>query len=337
MVFVLSVIKFSCGTVLSKARPINDIVPFTSVRSYSTPDHIQFAADNEATLYVNGIQRLYTQGWDSFAYKHLSLKTGDVIGIKVRDFGGWYGVIAELTVDGRQYVTGRDDWLAIKPTNPKDKDWLYGSYPARQICSWRRVEVRPSERHWFGGKSYHFNDPTAARYVWANGGTEGDTIFLRYRIGGENCAISSKILFAGDNVATLFVNGDAIGSLVDWNQFDNVSATLTKGDVVALKVKDYGGWYGAIVAIKSGGWYSTGKGEWRAAKKFTIFGDADAWTRPEYNACRWQKPVIRYPNQIVDGKSKDFPYKETGAEYVWAADAGEGDEIFLRTVIGVQC
>lgn len=304
-------------------------------RIYKAPNHIRFAGDNLAVLYVNGIRKLSISNWEQFAYLTLDIKEGDVIGVEVTDFGGWFGFIAELVVDGRTFVTGRDDWLAAKASSKYGTAWQLQSFS--DACRWRRAEVRPEERKWIPGKAVYFNDPTAARYVWAHDAGESDKIYLRYRVGGEPCNILSSITFSGDNNAKLFVNGVLKAELSDWTQYKTIQIGLTKGDVVALQVKDFGSWYGAIVAVKTGGYYSTGSGEWRATKAFQVVGDSDSWMLPSYSACRWPKPVLRDPGVIVPGKAPGFPYRSTGAEYVWASNAGESDEIFLRTVIGVQC
>lgn len=307
----------------------------SAVHAYTVPNHIKFAANDAAVLYVNGVKRLTTNKWEEFAYVDLDVKDGDVIALEVKDLGGWYGFIAELVINGRTFATGRDDWLATKASPGFGSKWTQKSFT--ESCRWRRAEVRPRERAWFAGKAPYFTDPTPARYVWASNAAGLDTIYLRYRVGGEKCGISSTITYAGDKIAELFVNGVFQGKVDNWRQVATKQITLTKGDVVALRVTDLGRWYGVIVAIQTGGFYATGKEEWRATKAFNILGNSNAWMLPSYNACRWPKPILRDPGQLVIGKARSFPYQRTGAEYVWASNAGEKDIIFLRTVIGVQC
>lgn len=336
-VILLYFARFGTTSSISKTYSEIESQPLLpATRTYVAPNHVKFAADNQATLYVNGVKTLVITDWTDFAYLNLNLREGDVIAFDVKDFGGWWGFIAELVVNGRFIVTGRDDWLATKAFPDVFLSWTKPSYTG--ACRWRRAEVRPGERDWFPGKATYFTDPTAARYVWAHNAGVNDNVYIRYRVGGERCAISSTITFAGDNVIELFINGVLFGSVSDWRLFKSISASLTKGDVVAFRVKDSGSWYGAIAAIKTGGSYSTGRDpEWRATKAFKIVGDPNAWMYPSYNACRWPKPVLRNAGLIVPGKAPNFPYSTTNAEYVWAANAGENDTIFLRTVIGVQC
>lgn len=299
--------------------------------------HISFAADNKATLYVNGIPKLSVSDWREFAYYPLSVNDGDVIGLKVTDGGVWFGAIAELFLNGIPYVTGRDDWVAQKAYNPNDLEWAKPSYS--RSCEWRRPTILPKERQWIPGKATYFPDPTAARYVWAEDAGVHDTIFLRHRVGGEKCSFRGEIVFAADNAIEMFINGKSYGSVSDWRLTKTVTVNLRRGDVVAFRIEDMGVWYGAIAAFKAPFWHSTGDKniDWRATKAFNIAGDINAWMYPSYSACRWRKPVLRNPGSIVPGKSQLFPYGETGAEYVWAANAGVGDSIFLRTVVGVQC
>lgn len=306
----------------------------SSSRIAKTSDHIMFSAGSDAVLYVNGIEKIrYVQN-SGIASVSLNLFNGDVVGLKVVNKGGPLGIAAEIGFRDQRFVTGRNQWVAIRG-NSASNAWLKPNYSLRSICSWKLPRILHTNF-----QSYTWTQPTAARSVWARGATSSDTIFLRYKIGGDNCAFESEIHFAADNFATLFINGNEVKSSSHWPEFVTLRQRLNRGDVVALRVRDEGVWWGAVLAINLkpfGGWHVTGKGEWRATKAFRILGDKNAWTSPRYNACAWPTPELRSPGKIVPGKAKDFPYSSTGAEYVWASNAGEGDEIFLRTVIGEGC
>lgn len=311
----------------------------TLLRQSYLPNHIYFAADDSAKLFVNGVYQLSVSRWEDFAYTSLNVRHGDVISIVASDPGGyWWGAIAELYVNGRYYATGRDDWRARKKFTSSNY-WMLKSYPQSEACKWHRAVLRPSPAIWQRGKAVYFKSNTAARYVWASDAGMHDTIFMRLVVGGQSCSTLSRITFAGDDRAELYVNGVFQAATSLYHEFAVKTVRLDKGDVVALKVKDtHGGWWGAIAAIQSIGTSATGKDDWRAVKAFKIVGDVNAWMYPSYDACRWPlAKLLPGAGRIFGGKAPKFPYSSTGAEYVWASNAGAYHEIFLRTVVGGQC
>lgn len=314
-------------------------VLITSDSQFRAPrqNYIQFAAADIATLYINGKKKLTTSNANLFAYISVSLKREDVVAVEVSSKGGFYGFIGEVSVDFRPFVTGRDNWLAAKASTVKGTGWRLNTYPPSQICRWRRAEVLPKAAEWPKGKATFYNNPTAARYVWANNAGAKDKIYLRLKIGPENCGIFSDIYFAADSQATLYVNGQLKGAIADPTKFSKVVVKLAKGDVVAVKAKGSGKGFGVVIAIKTGGWYATGKEEWRAVKAFQIYGEANGWQNRFYGACRWPKPVLASTVGGSPVRAPKFPYGLSGAQYVWANNAGKNDNIFIRTVIGVQC
>lgn len=343
-IFVLLLLAMGIVTVHSLDIPdshSDQTISLTSsvLRQSFIPNHVYLAADDSAKLYVNGVNRLSTTNWREFGYATLNIRNGDVISIIANDPGGVeWGVIAELYVNGRYYATGRDDWLARRAFTTSTS-WMLRSYPQSEACRWRRAAIRPAPSVWGNGKAPYFKLSTAASYVWAADAGERDSIFLRLVVGGQPCRIFSRIIFAADDQSELYVNGVFRGATSTWPELKIVTLSLEKGDVVALKVKDSGGVrWGAVAAVQTQGISTTGKDDWRAVKAFNIAGDKRAWMYPSYDACRWPLAKLRPGAGIVsEGKSPDFPYRSTGADYVWASNAGEFDEIFLRTVIGVQC
>ncbi|KAI0562306.1 cell surface glycoprotein [Gracilaria domingensis] len=141
--------------------------------------------------------------------------------------------------------------------------------------------------------------------------------------------------YAADNEAFVYVNGVLVSALTDWRLFETISFPLRRNDVVAILANDKGGWYGLIAALYVGDrWFVTGRDEWKAIKAFEFPGDDELWTVRFFDTCSWDLVEAR-PNAdvIFNGKAPDFPY-ETGAQYVWADDAGENDSIFVRFVLG---
>ena len=147
------------------------------------PSHVFFSADNMASLYLNGVFKASMSHWSFFATAQLNLKPGDVIAIKARDYGSWYGAIAALHYRGKFYVTGTERWKTRKAFS-SSTDWMKPSYDA---CIWPYATLRPGSGSWNRGKSPYFPYYTGARYVWAPDAGVGDEIFLRFRIGGEAC------------------------------------------------------------------------------------------------------------------------------------------------------
>lgn len=326
----------------TSASPLNESP--SSSKIISTPssrffipekDHIFFAGDNIVTVFVNGLQVAKTTDWNNIGYVPLSVQKGDVISLRAKDNGVWFGVVAQLSINGRKIVTGRDDWRSRKAYPSSNDAWMKRWSSA---CQWSRPRIVSPDLNFIPGKSRYFPRPSAARYVWAYGAGVNDEIFLRYKVGGEPCSSPSTVTFAGDNKVSMYVNGVLKAMTTDWAVTKTVNLRLNKGDVVAFKVQDFGVWYGFIAAIKENGWSATGSGEWRAEKQFNIAGNPNAWMMPWYNACGWNKPqVLPDAGKIIPGKSADFPYAQTGAKYVWASGAGEKNVIYVRTVIGGQC
>lgn len=148
------------------------------------------------------------------------------------------------------------------------------------------------------------------------------------------------IFYAADNEASIYINGipaKPIPRVTDWNLFGLAFADLKRGDVISIIAKDRGVWYGAIAAFYyKDAFYSTGKADWRAVRGFTSTIPSD-WMLPNYNGCSWPLATARpNRNRFNPGKSRFFPFY-TGASYVWASDAGVGDTIFLRHVVGETC
>ncbi|PXF41077.1 hypothetical protein BWQ96_09217 [Gracilariopsis chorda] len=145
----------------------------------------------------------------------------------------------------------------------------------------------------------------------------------------------ATLLYAADNAADVYVNGNLVSALEDWRTYATVSFPFKKNDVVAIHARSNGGWYGLIAALRAEGrWYVTGRDEWKGIKEFEIPGDDELWTLPFFNSCSWLRVEVR-PNAhlLFKGKAADFPF-QTRSQYVWADDAGSKDGIFVRFVMG---
>lgn len=296
------------------------------------PSRLFYSASKEAWVYING--KLVSDLDDPSQFKCVTgnLKTGDVIAIKVKGGSGFTGVIASLFYHAQLHVTGRENWRAVKmfsiPGNANA--WLEPSYTA---CSWPKAIARPIAGIWNPGKSTYFPYNTLATYVWASNAGPDDTIFLRYRIGGEVCLPPlNTVSFHAIHSSWLFINGRQIRDDHD-KRIHIHSHTFKKGDVIAIKASNKGGLYGVIAWVHANmGKYATAVDDWKAVKMFTTNME---WTRQSYDSCRWPKAVNspRDRSPPGTGSSALGPYA-FGAKYVWARGAASGDTIFLRLVIG---
>lgn len=317
-------------------------------------DSVLFAADNTATLYVNGKRLLTTRSWPRFARVALKdLKDGDVVAFTARDYGGYYGMIAIINthLEAEAIVSGvGDSMYAVNAKHLPAKDranWHRRSYSG--VCGvgskWSPAKVRSASPNWVPGQARNL-PVTAARYVWAEGAGERDTICARIKIGGEGCdwtlaTSKASISYTADDTVSLYVNGILVGRNLNWRKVGSASVTLKNGDVIAMSARDTGGGYGAIaaVAFDNGNALVTGgvnnKGflsEWRGSQHFRIDGDANGWAYPSYNDCNW-KPVFVQDIRRT-GAARHFPRARTGAQYVWATGVPGNRTVFLRAVVG---
>lgn len=301
-------------------------IPLTGT---SYPSHVFFAADNSIKLYVNGALKSSITDWNHFHSVMTLLKHGDVVALEVKDYGVWYGAIAAIHYKGKLHVTGRDKWLATKAFSSSSNAWMLPSYSA---CHWPAAVLRPGSDSWNPGMSPYFPYYTKARYVWARNAGVHDTIFLRYRIGGEACSTIGKMTFAADNEIRVYVNGREVGHGTDWGVYYSATSSLQTGDVIAVHAKDYGVWYGAFVAIDMGSHkMRTGVEEWKAVGAF----GGSSWMYAQYSSCTW-KPAVVLPGADTWNPGKARPFPNTAfpyAKYVWA-DGVRGSEIYMRHVVG---
>ena len=304
--------------------------------------NIDFAADNRAIMYVNGryvgavLHRAHVRRI------RLKLSIGDTIAVRAQSFGGGFGFIAHISLPrGRYIVTGHPGWKVMKGNwrdsrNPRG--WMTTGF--KQGCSWKhatRVRKRFSP-----AIPRTFPISNGPKYIWVgNSGSRAVTL-IRYVVGGERCSkippnsFPAKITVAADNLAWLYINGIFVRKVRDWRKFQTLPTRLKDGDVIGLRVKNLGHWYGAIANVEYKGHnFGTGHPDWKAINVRHYSGKGKlGWAKRGYNSCQWYPAVkLPKPNSIHPGKAPGFPYK-TGALYVWGRGAGARDIVLLRYVVG---
>lgn len=143
------------------------------------------------------------------------------------------------------------------------------------------------------------------------------------------------ISFAADDQAELIINGDSVAVLKDSTMVGTVARELKKGDVIGIRAKDRGGFYGVIASLEMGGSRRvTGDGTWKARAAFKIPGEYLKWASKAWNSCKWPAAeVLPDAGIMISGKARTFPYS-TGARYVWAKGSHEFQGIYMRHVVG---
>lgn len=146
---------------------------------------------------------------------------------------------------------------------------------------------------------------------------------------------TAVISFAANDEVELVINGVSVAVIRDWTMVGTVRRELKDGDVVGIRAKNRGGFYGVIAAIEMAEKnYVTGDGSWKATTSFKIPGKYLQWAETVWSSCKWDvASVLPDSDKWVEGKSRSFPYA-TGAKYVWAANGGEFNGIYIRFVVG---
>lgn len=175
----------------------NEILVNSTRQASGIVSYITFAADNLGSLYVNGQKYQSVGHWKDVGSVSVSLFEGDVVSIQAQDKGVWYGVIADIEYNGVHYGTGSSDWKARKSfdvrmeSDGKSREgWMLQNYSS---CDWPVAIVRPRADVYFAGKAQDFPAGLDAKYVWASDAGQGDTIFMRFVVGGERCGTSGTV------------------------------------------------------------------------------------------------------------------------------------------------
>lgn len=153
-------------------------------------------------------------------------------------------------------------------------------------------------------------------------------------------AATHQVFVAADNKAALYVNGRLFSKTFEWQGFVQYDITLREGDVVAIDAKDLGAEWGAIAAVVPKGKKPCStlihKGPWRAVD-YKLVGGSDKWKNKGYYSGWWPHPTAASIKAPAPGSALGFPYKYTGAQYVWAKGVGQNGRIALRLEIAKRC
>lgn len=296
---------------------------------------VYLAADDSARLFVNGRFIVSVSKPNVLVQSRNAFKKGDVIAIQATDIGRGYGVIAAIITPALKILTGSAAWKAHARYNmPAGLPANAWTKPDFSVCSWPAPVLAP--------KGYAIppsfpEDMNGATYVWASNAAGGNSIYLRYRIGGESCAGKQvRISFTADNRASLYVNGKFIAVNNVPTKVTSVQVQLTPGAVVGILAKDNGMGYGVRAAIVDGTkTFVTGSPQWRARTSFQSQLGYFAWTRPSFKQCFPVASTIKNVSNII--KPTIIPAELKPAKYVWAKNAGSNKTIFLRFRYGGGC
>lgn len=125
-----------------------------------------------------------------------------------------------------------------------------------------------------------------------------------------------------DAVAIFYVNGRQLASVSEKVPYRYIKIRVTKGDVIGVLANGTKGQDGVAMVIKIGRkFYSTGGKGFKASASF----DSNDWKLRSYNACQW-KPA-RSLTSAAGPNVKNAPF-------IWAPQAPEGTDVFIRFVIG---
>lgn len=303
--------------------------------------HLIGGSDNE--MFVNGLPVMSSPIRWQVQDELTSLKKGDVVAIRFQvnheDYNGVH--FALVDADGGILGTAKDRFCARVATKALEKQGTKWMLPTYDDSEWPAAVTSASNIY------RHNNRPGSSSgvdYVTAINAEQGNSVYLRYRF-GFSCGKQepSRIFVTGDRSVGLYVNGKSDKSwwLRNPNEFFEAQVELKEGDVVHVLGDDLGeptGFFGVAVAIKFGGRYiSTGVDDWRAVKSTAKEAKKRKFGLSRYNhrACKWN------PAQVQTGASKNagkgFPFKDSGAKYVWRKGGIHGEAMIVRTVLGKSC
>lgn len=306
-------------------------------RCPGSPGRLHYVG-RDVHVYLNGIEHAFTHDPTTTRTLYIFPRDGDAVALWAEDTvpETWAVRAALVMDDGSQWLTGQSgSWRATRQSAGfrPNQEWQMADF---EICEWRPAALsRRFEPTWGRG----FPVP-AARYVWADGVPGDVDIYLRTTIGFKDCDPNtpSTLYISGKDVH-IFVNGEEKDFIHDAGSTKRIPGVVVKqGDTVALWALDDTAKHGlfAAVVLPDGRTFATGKsGGWRARKMYTDYEDP-AWSSPgvQDRCTKW-----RLPKLVSDYKTtsvKDYP-AGTGAQHVWAPDAGPNDEIFMRLDVGIHC
>lgn len=301
---------------------------------------IRFSADDKAWLFINGWYVAQSTHPKKYVTITKRIKRGDVIAVAASNSAGAHGVIIDVFFKNRHYSTSQGHWKAHNYLSSIRKLWKLRRFSS---CKWlRAVPVQGTKIRMAEGFPYK----TGAKYVWADpkGLGRPHTIFLRHVVGGEQCNGQNTnlvhrrkmavIRFAADDKAWLFINGQRIARTLTPHRYRTIRRRVKGGDVIGIQARSKRPGFGVIVdVLYKGKHYATSQGSWKAHKRAPWV--RRKWKSKRFSSCSW-KNTIRIKERSIFFRARGFPYKATGARYVWASNEGRGDirTIFLRHTIG---
>lgn len=296
---------------------------------------IRFSSNGKSVLFINGRRVAVNVRARKFKTVVRNVRRGDVIAVSVRAQKGPKGVIVDVYHSKTHYPTGRGHWKVHKFVKTWQPKWKFPSFSS---CKWERG-VRAARVVRAVGFPYK---TSRARYVWADPNESGspNSLILRHVVGGENCVRGnrnrSKIRFSADQRAVLFINGVRIAAIRNPKRYKFVSRSLKRGDVVAIVAQNRGRRGRGVIADVFHGkrHFATGSRSWRAHFFAPRKGRPFRQTQKSFSSCKWNRAVpVAKGTQLV--RASRFPYKRTGARYVWAA-AGRKQRsvVVIRFVVG---
>ena len=153
------------------------------------------------------------------------------------------------------------------------------------------------------------------------------TVSLVAMIGAVH-AQNADLYVAADNQAVVYLNGNIIGRTLDWRNHIAYTLTVKEGDLIEVTGIDLGAKYGVIAALVSRS---------NPKKRCITKPRHGPWTTKDKKRATTLFPVRASIKKGDPGSATFFPYRETGAQYVWARDAGEGDIIQLQLKVTSAC
>lgn len=154
---------------------------------------ILFAANDEATLFIDGKPVAMIRDKMRHGYYRGLLRLGTTIGVEASNRIGWGGVVITVRAFGQNFGTGHGNFFkahAQYSYGPKRILWRFKHFPT---CEWgfpRRVYLPRSLRR--KERSWTFPFFLGGRYVWASGVSRHGTVLLRGMLGGERCTIKAS-------------------------------------------------------------------------------------------------------------------------------------------------
>lgn len=264
---------------------------------------VDIVCSSDAALYRNGeIMTTVQRGFHSF---HVQLVQGDVFAVAMKPPPDTTVTITvKVGIEPRMAWRNTRQWVA--------DGWQQKGWPG--ACTWEET---------------HTSDITMAY----RGGGGGVALFRG--VVGDPCSgkyapkRTLRLTAAANDQAWIFLNGAHLGDVMSVTDVWSQTMTVHDGDVVTLKAMAGGA--GGIVASANvdgmdyvtgsmmGGWQVGEANDEMTAKSMIAGFDDCIWTKGE-------------PSTSSITRAPTFPYN-TGAVYVWPADATAGARVIARFVV----